>query len=835
MINDRQITISAAGNRRATHWPTQTIFWSELIEKLRTPARGPETLAEYLRLPKGKQDELKDVGGFVAGRLAGNRRKANAVIGRDVITLDLDNIPAGQTQDILTRIDALGCAYAVYSTRKHEEARPRLRVLAPLDRTVTADEYEPLARKLAAIIGIELCDPSTFEASRLMYWPSCCSDSQYVYHYGDKPFLNADGVLAMYADWHNVAEWPEVPGTAQKQAKLAERQEDPTTKQGIVGAFCRTYDIYQAMDVFLPGVYTPCDSSSGRYTYTGGSTTGGAVIYDNGSFLYSHHATDPTGGKLVNAFDLVRLHKFGAKDDDAKPDTPTNKLPSFIAMCEFAVSDTNVAAYLNAERYDKATQEFAATLDGGAVNWISQLAVSSTSGTPLKTIDNVRIVLEHDPMIKGRIRKDTFADSILGIAPLPWGAREKEAGLFRWTDDDDAGLRSYVEKILGFRSRDLIDDALRNHTATNGFNPVTSYLSGLVWDGVPRADRLYIDYLGAEDCLYTRTVTRKALAAAVARAMTPGCKFDYMTVVCGRQGIGKSTLFAKLGRDWFSDSLKTFEGKDAAELLQGVWIVEVGELEAFNKTDIKVVKQFLTKRDDQYRAAYARKTEKHLRRCVFFGTTNDHDYLRDTTGNRRFWPVDAWVQPPVKSIFNDLDEAEIDQIWAEAVMRWRLGEALYLSAEMEEEAELRRAAHLERDPLQGQIEEFLSRPIPYDWQKWDLERRRMFWAGGATDTMKLIERDRICALEIWRECLFDHRASMPKPEAHRINTILEALPGWTRGGAMRFGAGYGMQKGFRRVEKMSTNMSTNPLKNVNHVNQLHIAGVNHVNQKNVES
>ena len=181
ITNDRKITISTAGNRRATNWQAQTLMWTELVAKLRTPARGTESLAEYLSMPKSKQDDLKDVGGFVAGTLEGTRRKANAVRGRDVVTLDLDNIPTGGTSDVLRRVEGLGCGYAVYSTRKHEETHPRLRVLIPLDRTCTADEYEPLARKIASMLGMELCDPSTFEASRLMYWPSCCADSTYVH------------------------------------------------------------------------------------------------------------------------------------------------------------------------------------------------------------------------------------------------------------------------------------------------------------------------------------------------------------------------------------------------------------------------------------------------------------------------------------------------------------------------------------------------------------------------------------------------------------------------------------------------------------------------------
>ncbi|WP_217437848.1 hypothetical protein [Brevibacillus sp. HB1.1] len=206
------------------------------MERLRVAVRGTETLAEYMQLSKSKQDDLKDVGGFVAGTLAGNRRKANAVISRDIITLDLDNIPAGGTAETLRRLEALGCAYSVYSTRKHEEARPRLRVLAPFNRTVSADEYEPLARRLGSIIGIELCDPTTFQAVRLMYWPSCSADSQFISQYADKPFLDADGLLATYADWRNVAEWPQVPGAQQAHIRLAAKQGEPTEKQGVVGA-----------------------------------------------------------------------------------------------------------------------------------------------------------------------------------------------------------------------------------------------------------------------------------------------------------------------------------------------------------------------------------------------------------------------------------------------------------------------------------------------------------------------------------------------------------------------------------------------------------------------
>lgn len=798
MNNDRQITIATAGSRHSTNWQNQTLYWSEMIERLKVASRGTETLQQYLSLPKGRQDDLKDVGGFT-GRLLNRRHKASSVTGRDILTLDLDTIPAGGTDDVLRRLDGLGCGYVVYSTRKHEAARPRLRVLVPLDRTATADEYEPLVRKLAQIIGIELCDPSTFQVHRLMYWPSCCSDSTFVYTYGDKPFLSADGLLSLYTDWRNWQEWPQVPGANAQHVRMVAKQGDPTAKPGVVGAFCRTYDVLQAMEAFLPGIYVPTDA--GRWTYAGGSTTGGAILYDNDVFLYSHHATDPCSGKLVNAFDLVRLHRFGDQDDNALQGTPTNKLPSYSAMCAFAMQQEPVAGLLMQERYEKAVESFGGA-EGSAVvepdmSWIRRLEISAT-GKPAKTPYNILVLLKHDPAISGRIYRDLFMERITGRGPLPWAKRASSADPFAWEDSDDQGLGLYVDRVLGFSSERPFRMALSEVAEANAINPVANYLQDLVWDNVPRLDSLYVDYFGVEDCTFIRTITRKAFVAAIARAMAERVKFDYMTVVCGIQGIGKSTLFRRLGKDWFSDSLKTFEGKEAEELIQGKWIVEIAELQAFNRVDVNRIKQFLSKLEDQYRGAYGRNVKNQVRRSIFFGTTNDHEYLHDPTGNRRFWPVDARPEFATKSVFRDLTDSEIDQIWAEAAMRWRMGEPLYLSKEMEEEAERRRQAHMVSDPLEGIIEDFIERPVPEDWLKWDVERRLMFWGGGMQYDGPLAQRDRVCAAEIWRECLKEKR-HIAKTDATRINAILTKLKDWERAGALRTGADYGVQKGFKRV------------------------------------
>lgn len=239
MVYDRQIIITVGNNRKSINWQPQSIMLSEFYEKLRIPSRSTETMQEYLGLKKSEQDDKKDIGGFVAGSLSGPRRKAGAVMGRDIITLDFDTIPPGATDDILKRVEALGCGYCIYSTRKHSPASPRLRILLPLDRTATADEYEPIARYMAASIGIEFADPTTFEVTRLMYWPSCCVDSEYVFSYEDKPMLSTDGLLQVlderYGDWHDISKWPQVPGADNAYKKLAMKQSDPLSKNGIVG------------------------------------------------------------------------------------------------------------------------------------------------------------------------------------------------------------------------------------------------------------------------------------------------------------------------------------------------------------------------------------------------------------------------------------------------------------------------------------------------------------------------------------------------------------------------------------------------------------------------
>lgn len=806
MQYNRKLQISTAGSRKATHWPKSSILWSEFIDRLKTPVRSSETYEQYLAMGKAQQAELKDVGGFVGGTFKNDRRKPEYAEGRDLLTLDLDSISAGQTDDILRRVSGLGCAAVVYSTRKHAGYAPRLRVIVPLDRTATADEYEPAARKLAALIGIEFCDPTTFEVNRLMYWPSCCSDGEYVYQVFDRPLCNLDGLLGMYGDWTDVIQWPQVPGNEAIERRRLAKQEDPTAKRGVIGAFCRTYTITQAMDTFIPGLYEATDAP-GRYTYTGGSTTGGAIVYDGDLFLYSHHATDPCSGQLVNAFDLIRLHKYGDQDAEAKEGTPNNKLPSFMAMSRLAMNDKAVSDLISTERFEQAQEAFAAPVEASEydLSWLSRLTKDG-NGKYEKTINNAVIVLENDPLLKERIVTDEFASCGMVLGKVPWNAEDVKR---RWKDADDAGIYRYMETFYGITGREKLDNALLLVSSQNRINDVRDYLQGLKWDGVKRVDTLLPDYLGAEDTPYTRAVMRKSLCAAVARAILGGVKFDYMPIFSGPQGIGKSTFLAILGRDWFSDSLTTFEGKEAAELIQGTWINEVGELSAFTKQETQVIKQFLSKTHDIYRAAYGRRTDKYPRRCVFFGTSNDSEYLKDATGNRRFWPVDVGQQPARKSVWEDLPK-EVDQVWAEAYAYWQLGEPLFLSKEIEQMAEAAQNSHKESSGKEGLIRDYLDRQIPDNWDDLKLNDRRMFLNGNMKlpEGRRLIGRDRVCAMEIWAECFGGDPRYMQRRDSMEINNILLGLKDWEKEKTSGRHGIYGTQRGFRRAEWAQQTPST---------------------------
>ena len=758
--------IAVGNSRMDKKWKNRDISWEDLCQRVSSTIRTTETVEEYRKLKKGAQDNIKDVGGFVGGQLREGRRKNGMVLCRSMLTLDMDYGEPGIWDEIDLLHDFRCC---VYSTHKHTPEHPRLRMIIPLSRDITEEEYPAVARMVAKEVGIDLFDDTTYEACRLMYWPSTSANGEFFYKTKDGPLLDPDAYLAKYADWRDASTWPVSSRQSEAVRRSITQQADPLEKPGIVGAFCRAYTIEEAIETFLSDVYEP-SSMNGRYDYIPADSAAGVVVYD-GKFAYSHHATDPVCGKLLNAFDLVRLHKFWELDENVGLDTPPGKLPSFKAMSDLALGDDKVKAVFAGERIAQATAEFSDE------DWQNGLELDK-SGHVKNTLRNLTLILENDPNLKGVVFNQLL-DGMEIKGEVPW----KHPSKF-WRDADDAQLISYVDTHYGNFSARNYDIAVTKVADDRAYHPIREFIESLPeWDKVPRVDTLLVDYLGAGDTAYVRAVTRKTLCAAISRVLRPGCKFDSMLVLNGPQGVGKSTLIAKLAGEWFSDSLNLGDTKDktAAEKLQGYWILEIGELAGLKKAEVETLRSFLSRQNDIYRAAFGKRATPHLRQCVFFGTTNaESGYLRDTTGNRRFWPVKTPGSGKKQSW--NLTHEEILQIWAEALVYVRQGEKLYLSAEMDALAKDEQCEAMESDEREGLVREYLDTLLPERWAEMDLFERRNFLSGsdfGGLQEKGTVRRASVSNMEIWCECFGKERANLRRTDSNELTGILARL-GWKR-------------------------------------------------------
>ncbi len=783
--NDKSLDVALGNSRKTKTWKNKTMRWSELLARMEAVTRTPETVAEYKAMGREQQSDIKDVGGFVGGYCDNGSRSETRF--RSILCLDAD-FASPELWDDWTVL--LGNAAAVYSTHKHTPEKPRLRLVVPLARNVDPEEYQALGRRVAAVLGIDQFDDTSYQPQRMMYWPSASIDGEYIFQYHDGAFLDPDEILAQYHNWRDVSSWPMSSRVAEVIKKTAAKQKDPLEKPGLVGAFCRAYfPIDEAIAVFVP-TYAHCEA--GRYTYTEGSTAGGVVTYDD-RFSYSHHATDPASMQLCNAWDLVRLHLFGELDADCDPGAPVNSRPSYKAMAELAATDERVKVQLVSDRLADAQEDFAADIPVGdnEDDWKKKLRFTEKGGIA-SCIENVVVILNGDPALVGCVGYNEMTHNIVALRSLPW---RKVTGESQWSDTDDADLRYYLERVYGLSGKDKIFDGLNVVAMACKFHPVRDYLDGCGWDGQPRLETLLVDYLGAEDTPYTRAVTRKAFVAAVARIYRPGCKFDYMLTLRGRQGLGKSALIAKLGGGWFSDSFTTMQGKDAYEQVQGVWLMEIGELAGMRKAEAETIKLYISKQVDRFRPAYGRRLQEFPRQCIFIGTTNETQFLRDTTGNRRFWVVDTPNEPRL-DMWEDLTPEVIRLIWAEAVALYRKGEDLFLSPELEAAAREVQETYEEENPKVGIVARYLDRLLPADWEDRDLYSRRTWLEGNDPGT---VPRDRVCSYEIWAEALGQSPDRLDRYAVKEIRDIMCKLPQWRhQGNAKCTRKPYGFQRYYRR-------------------------------------
>lgn len=786
--NDGELLISTGKSVNDVKWRAATMHWSVLLSKLSNSRQTPETHAEFMRMSTSEQTAIKDVGGFVGGRIQGGRRLRVSIKTRQILTLDADFAPPDLWDQLMEKtLDGLDCAMAVYSTHKHCAAKPRLRVVIPLAREVPPEEYEAIARKVAEIIGIDYFDDTTYEPHRLMFWPSHSADVDPVFEYYDAAFLDPDNILRLYYDWTDVLEWPMSSREKEVRQRKADKVEDPLGKKGLVGIFCRTYTISAAIEKFLPGVYTPTVSPD-RWTYANGSTFGGLVIYDDDHLAYSHHSTDPAALRDLNAFDLVRIHKFGHLDEASTDDTPMNRRPSWKAMIELIGDDPDCMKTRDAE----AAAEFREAGNDDAPDWMSQL-IRNENLTIKSALVNATLILENDEELS-EIRLNELIGRI-EAERLPW--LDKKTG---WADVHDSILTDWIARKYGVEFPvSKIRMALEKVSFNRRYHPIRDYLDGLpAWDGTERVDRLLVEYLEAEDTIYVREATRKALMAAVARVYRPGIKFDSMLVLVGPQGAGKSGLFTSLAGEWFTDSLKIDmmnDVKKAGEQLQGVWIAEIGEMAGMKKAEVEDVKSFITRKVDSYRDAFGHYKTDKPRQCIIVGSTNQEDgFLRDTTGNRRFWPVKIKKPDVVRTV--DMPRDLVDQIWAEAKVLWETEGDLLLSKEALEGAEEAQREAIEQDERQGIVEEYLERLLPANWDRLDPDRRMLFLDSEEVGTVR---RKEVSNIEIWVEALKGSGTRMTTKDSYDISKIMAKVPGWTRTGARQYVTGYGRQRIYRRL------------------------------------
>lgn len=339
----REFKIACAGSRKAARWANQKITWPDLCGRLKNTSYTSETSEEYWAMSKDDRDAAKDKGGFVGGYLRNGRRRIADVECRSLITHDVDT----PEMDFYERfMREFPYAAIIYTTHSHMPDRPRFRVVIALEEDIAPDRYEAVSRYLAAEFGIEQYDPVSFVTNQLMHWPSTSKDAEYICEVKEGPFLNADVYLAEHPGWEDYSNLPVSSREKNRRERDGKKQEDPLSKEGIVGTFCRVYGIQDAISKFLSDIYAP-SAVDGRYDYIPGEGSCGVVVYDD-RFSYSHHATDPAGGKLLNAFDLVRVHRFG--DEDGKE--------SFLKMCAFAESDPLVKEELEKEKVEQAKKDF---------------------------------------------------------------------------------------------------------------------------------------------------------------------------------------------------------------------------------------------------------------------------------------------------------------------------------------------------------------------------------------------------------------------------------------------------------------------------------------------
>jgi predicted P-loop ATPase len=724
--------IISTGRDRFSKRPSQEKYsWEQLVKKFSDPIVTIETFAEYVKSNKDKKLQIKDRGWFIGGLLQvqSTARRGNKIKLRSLVTLDIEDCDLSIFSIIDRMMSTYGFCGLLHSSHSHAKNDPHLRLILPFEtgfEPISNDEYEYIARKVACLIGIENVCRTTFQATRVMFWPSKSRDGEWVFKSWEGMLLQKG--MFLRDGWTDRSKWPLHPLEKDIKKIVGRKQQDPTTKSGPIGAFCRTYPLERLFtEILLDKDKNPLYEESnveGRYTYTLGSTSCGAVIYDT-HFLYSWHGTDPASERLSNAFDLVRLHMFEGSENKA---------------LKYIVSLPEVREELSKEDFSEAQP------------WHKELA-RDRNGNIYKTYKNIELILKNEFNIKF----NEFDKKIYIQNKGQWYKSSKR-GLLQ-NIDITMMHRALQTKYNVHTSKQLVEDSVDIVANLNTYHPIKRYLDGLTWDGTRRVDSLLTNSFGTPNDSYHRDIIRKFLLAAIYRIYDSPIKFDHVLTPVGKTGYGKSSFFKILfGKSYFTDSLSLNEMKDktGAEKLPGKWCIELAEIAGMYRTDNEVVKSFLTRESDYYRPPYARVLEDMDRTSVIAATTNESDtgFLKDLTGNRRWWPFLTKCKVDHEWLYSIRN-----QVWAEAKQIYDTGgEELYLTDydSIKESIRIQNSLIAVDDNV-DYVANYLEMPVPGDWYKYELHQRRAYiksYMAGSVNKDMLKEytvRKYITIAEIWGE------------------------------------------------------------------------------------
>ena len=713
-----KVIIYTAKSRYDREWKRVETTFEAIAKAFKNTKRTAETQEQYFKMDKVKQDNIKDIGGFIGATLKDNLRRNANILTKTLITLDIDY----GKENIKERVYQVykDYSYIIYSTHKHHPKKPRVRLVFEISRECSPLEYEAVSRYVASLLNINEFDESTFEPARFMYYPSTSKDAEYLYHYNKGKPIDIDGVLSTFKNYQDPSEWiyheKEKPKTHLQKSKA----QNPLTKSGYIGIFCRAYTISLAIDTFLSNVYEKYTND--RYTYINGSTTGGLAIYDNDTFATSNHATDPIHGLNVNAYDLVRLHLFGSSED------------SNIKMKELISKDKRCMA----EQFASARK----ISSPSNLNWYANL-IFSKKGEVLPLYENFHLIFHNDQVLKGLGKYNQFSQRYIRNENLPWKSKDD---IDDFTEQDEQKVLEYLEKTYGLSGyTQKIRSTITSHLNEHCYHPIKDYFNSLPkWDGVPRVETIFCDLFGVPNNDYTKDITKRHFLASVKRIFEPGCKYDYCLVIFGEEGIGKSMFLEKLAHNirWFSCDIGDISKKDAKDNLEGVWIVELGELKSIKQADAETVKSFLSARYDNYRKAYGKNKQEYPRVCTFWGTTNEHEFLKSRDGNRKFLILEA-NKKEMKRHSGTLSSDDIDQLWSE-VYYWYLNDKNavnninYIPPEIESQAKKHQQDFARENVFVADITNYVNTKVPANFEEWDTLDKITYYRSSENERLEMM-------------------------------------------------------------------------------------------------